>query len=157
MKQWFVSTVKYNKTDDDGNSKKVTELYLVDAVSFSETEARIYKELESVISGDFEISDISRSNFVDVFYYDDADVWYKCKVTYATVDEDSGKEKKVVQYMLVSAHNVKSAYERIQESLSTMLVPFEIPQITVSKFLEVFVYNGERIPENMKPLSEVAN
>ncbi len=154
MKTWFKCTVKYHKEDDKGNRKKITEPYLIDAVSFSEAEARIYQELESVIKGDFHISDISKSNFEDVFHYDDADTWFKCKVTYTDIDHESQKEKKVTKFMLVSAHDVKQAYERIQDSLSTMIVPFEIPSILESPFVEVFVYEKDDIPDNLTPLSE---
>lgn len=156
MKNWFVCTVKYHKEDDKGNRKKITEPYLVDALSFSEAEARIYKELESIIKGDFLVNDISKSNFEDVFHFDDADTWYKCKVTYTDIEHESQKEKKVSKYMLVSAHHVKEAFERIEESLSTMLVPFEIPSIIESPFVEVFVYESEEasssIPSNFVPL-----
>ena len=158
MKSWFVCTVKYTKEDDKGNRKKITEPYLVDAVSFSEAEARIYQELESIIQGDFYVNDISKSNFEDVFHYDDADVWYKCKVTYTDVDHESQKEKKITKYMLVSAHDVKQAYERMQESLNTMIVPFEIPSIVESSFVEVFVYDSEvnqEIPDNLTPVANL--
>lgn len=155
MKTWFVCNVKYNKEDEKGNIKKITQSYLVDAVSFTEAEKRIYEELESIISGDFNITGIARSNYADVFHYDDADTWFKCKVTYQTVDEDNGKDKKVTNYMLVSAHNAKQAYERIEESLSTMIVPFEIPVVQAYQLNEVFVYDSQKIPKNLKPLSEI--
>lgn len=160
MKTWFVGTVKYFKTDEKGNSKKVTEPYLVDAVSFSETETRLYEELGSLINGEFEISDISRSNFADVFHYEDAEIWYKCRIVYMDIDEKSQKEKKVSKYMLVSAHTVHQAYERIEESLNTMIVPFEITNIIKSNYIEVFPYRGEgerKIPSNLRPLSELEN
>ncbi|MEO1654616.1 MAG: DUF4494 family protein, partial [Bacteroidota bacterium] len=71
-------------------------------------------------------------------------------------EHESQKEKKVSKYMLVSAHNVKEAFERIEESLSTMLVPFEIPSIIESPFVEVFVYESDdssaKIPANFVPL-----
>lgn len=155
MKTWFVCNVKYNKEDERGNIKKITQSYLVDAVSFTEAEKRIYEELESIISGDFNITGIARSNYADVFHYDDADTWFKCKVTYQTVDEDNGKDKKVTNYMLVSANNAKQAYERIEESLSTMIVPFEIPVVQAYQLNEVFVYDSQKIPKNLKPLSEI--
>lgn len=157
MKNWFICTVKYHKEDEKGNRKKMSDLYIVDALSFTEAETRIYQELQSIIKGDFQVSDINRSNFEDVFHYDDAETWYKCKVTYITVDEEAGKEKKVNKYMLVSAHNVKQAYERLEESLSTMIVPFQIPSIVESSYVEVFVYESDAersvIPPNLIPLN----
>ncbi len=145
MKSWFSCTVKYHKEDDKGNRRKITEPYLVDAVSFSEAEARIYHELGSIIKGEFTVSDINRSNFEEVFHFDDSDTWFKCKVSYTMVDEESEKEKKVTKYMLVSAPNVREAYQRIEEALKDLLVPFTIPMITESAYVEVFVYDSDRL------------
>ncbi|WP_026135638.1 DUF4494 domain-containing protein [Nafulsella turpanensis] len=160
MKIWFQCKIKYQKEEENGKIKNVSEPYLVDAVSYTEAEARIYEELGSVIRGEFEVTSITKSRFVDIFHYDDNDVWYKCKVTYMVADENSGKEKKITNMMLVTAANVKEAYDRIQESLSTMLVPFEIPEIAQSPIVEIFPYVSEEdreqvIPENLRPLSEV--
>jgi hypothetical protein len=161
MRIWFLCKVKYAKENEQGLLKNVSEQYLVDAVSFTEAEARIYDMLGSTIRGDFQVTNISKSNFVDVFPYDDIDIWHKCKISYVVADADSGKEKKVTQYMLVTAHDVKEAYDRIHESLSNMLVTFRVPDITESPIVEVFPYerDDEELlpppPSNLKPLSEV--
>lgn len=163
MRTWFLCKVKYAKENEEGLLKNVSEQYLVDAVSFTEAEARIYDMLGSVIRGDFQVTGISKSNIVDVFFFDDVDVWHKCKITYIVTDADSGKEKKVTQYMLVTAHNVKEAYDRIYESLDNMLVSFNIPDVSESPIVEIFPYEKEdeelnpAIPDNLKPLSEVQN
>lgn len=161
MRIWFLCKVKYAKENEQGLLKNVSEQYLVDAVSFTEAEARIYDMLGSTIRGDFQVTNISKSNFVDVFPYEDIDVWHKCKITYVVADADSGKEKKVTQYMLVTAHDVKEAYDRIHESLSNMLVTFRVPDIVESPIVEVFPYehDDEELlpppPSHLKPLSEV--
>ncbi len=161
MRTWFLCKVKYAKENEEGLLKNVSEQYLVDAVSFTEAEARIYDMLGSVIRGDFQVTSISKSNIVDVFFFEDVDVWHKCKITYIIADADSGKEKKVTQYMLVTAHNVKEAYERIYESLNNMLVSFNVPDISESPIIEIFPYEKDdeelnpAIPDNLKPLAEV--
>jgi hypothetical protein len=163
MRTWFLCKVKYAKENEEGLLKNVSEQYLVDAVSFTEAEARIYDMLGSVIRGDFQVTGISKSNIVDVFFFDDVDVWHKCKITYIVTDADSGKEKKVTQYMLVTAHNVKEAYDRIYESLNNMLVSFNVPDVSESPIVEIFPYEKDdeelnpAIPDNLKPLSEVQN
>jgi hypothetical protein len=161
MRIWFLCKVKYAKENEQGLLKNVSEQYLVDAVSFTEAEARIYDMLGSVIRGDFQVTNISKSNFVDVFFFEDIDIWHKCKISYIVADADSGKEKKVTQFMLVTAHDVKEAYDRIHESLSNMLVSFRVPEVTESPIIEVFPYEKEDEellpppPSNLKPLSEV--
>ena len=161
MRTWFLCKVKYAKENEEGLLKNVSEQYLVDAVSFTEAEARIYDMLGSVIRGDFQVTSISKSNIVDVFFFDDVDVWHKCKITYIVTDADGGKEKKVTQYMLVTAHHVKEAYDRIYESLNNMLVSFNVPDISESPIVEIFPYEKDdeelnpAIPDNLKPLSEM--
>ncbi|MFQ3213071.1 MAG: hypothetical protein ACJAT1_001944 [Marivirga sp.] len=146
MKQWFLCKVKYQKEDENGRLRSLTEPYLVDAVSFTEAETRIYEEMGERVRGEFLITGISKSKIMDVFKYDDVDVWYKCKVVYY-VAEESGKEKKIANQMIITAHNVKEAYDRMYESLNNMLVSFQVPEIVESPIIEVFNYSGDVSPE----------
>ncbi|MDG1277450.1 MULTISPECIES: DUF4494 domain-containing protein [Algoriphagus] len=160
MRTWFLCKVKYAKENEEGLLKNISEQYLVDAVSFTEAEAVLYDRLASQIRGDFQVTGISKSNIVDVFHYEESDIWYKCKISYLVADADSGKEKKVTQYMIVTADDVKNAFDRIQESLSNMLVSFRIPDIVESPIVEVFPFEKDEIaeqlpPGNFRPLSEV--
>ena len=138
MNNWFTVKVKYTKELDNGTFKRVSEPYLVAAMTFTDAEARIYEELGSIIRGEFIVTGISRTELHDIFLYDDSDVWYRAKVTYDSEAGEEEKKKKVNQNFLVSAHSVKDAYDRIRESLSTYLVDFEIPMITVSPIVEIF-------------------
>jgi len=138
MNNWFTVKVKYTKQLENGSFKRVSEPYLLAAMTFTDAEARIYEELGSVIKGEFDVVGISRTEIHDIFAYDDADIWYKCKVTYEREDGDSEKTKKVSQNFLVSAHSVKDAFDRIKESLSTLMVDFLIPSIIVSPIVEIF-------------------
>lgn len=138
MNNWFTVKVKYTKQLENGTFKRVSEPYLLAAMTFTDAEARIYEELGSIIRGEFDVVGIARTDVHDIFAYDDADTWYKCKVTYETADADSEKSKKVSQTFLVSAHSVKDAYDRIKESLSTLMVDFMIPSIIVSPIVEIF-------------------
>jgi hypothetical protein len=141
MKTWFLCKVKYQKEDENGRLKSVTEPYLVDAVSFTEAETRIYEEMVERIRGEFIITGISKTKIVDVFHYEDADIWHKCKVTYY-VAEENGKEKKIVNQFIVTADNAKDAYDRIYESLGNMLVSFRVPEVVESPIVEVFNYTS---------------
>lgn len=143
MNSWYTVKVGYTKLMEDGTLRRVAEPYLLDAVSFTDAEARIYEELGEQIRGEFLVKDVSKSDYADIFHYEDADVWYKARVTYISVDADSGKEKKVSNLFLVSAANVKEAYERIDESLESMLVSFEIPSIQRSPIMDVFPFNPD--------------
>lgn len=139
---WFITKVKYNRTDERGLLKQVTEQYLVDADSFTEAEARIYEQLVQNVRGDFDVDAMGKTNYTDVFFYNDSSTWHKCKIQYFLEDEN-GKEKKVTQYMLVEAQNVKEAYDRIRESLRNMTIDFTVPDIIETKIMDVFNYNGK--------------
>ena len=95
MHNWFECKIRYEKVAENGMNKKVTEPYLVDALSFTEAESRIIEEITPFISGEFTVSDIKRANYSELFFCEDdeADKWYKCKLYFITLDEKSGAEK----------------------------------------------------------------
>ena len=153
MKIWYSCKVKFTKETEDGFLKQVSENYLVDAVSYTDAESRIYAIMEDYVRGEFSVASIAKTNLSEVINYEDEENWYKCKVTYSTVDADKGKEVKVTTYMLVSAAHVKQAFERVEDNLSSMLVPFDIPAINLTNFVEVFPLQSEEdiepeIPDN---------
>ena len=82
MHTWFECKIRYEKTMENGMNKKVTEPYLVDALSFTEAEARIIEEITPFISGEFTVADIKRANYSELFPCDEeaADRWFKCKL-----------------------------------------------------------------------------
>ena len=162
MRTWFVCKVKHQKEDEDGRIRNITEPFLVDALSYTEAESRTYEEMEVIIKGEFYITSITKSKIIDVFQYEDADIWYKCKITYSVTDADSGKEKKVINQMMVTANNAKEAYDRIFESLDNMLVTFRVTEIIESPIAEVFPYVSEEeretvIPDHLTPVSSISN
>ena len=147
--------VKYTKQLENGSFKRVTEPYLLAAMTFTDAEARIYEELGSIIRGEFNVVGIVRTEIHDIFFYEDADVWYKIKLSYESMDADSEKAKKVSQNFLVTAHSIKEAYDRIKESLATLMVDFEIPIISVSPIVEVFPYQEQMDKElSRRPIEQ---
>ena len=115
---WFEAKVKYMKVNEDGREKKVNEAYLLDAMSYTEAESRIMHEMESVISGDYYISSLKKSNITELVPSEDEndDRWYKAKVNIIDADEVSGKEKSTGQYYLVAASNINKALENLEKS-----------------------------------------
>lgn len=150
MNTWFECTAKYSKMDENGREKSVSETYLLDAVSFTEAETRIYKELVSMVSGEFSVTRISRTKLAEVIPSEAGDRWYKAKVTFITFDEESGKEKRVSQFVLVFSDTVRNAYDQVIEAMKGMMADFEIGGITESPIVDVFPYVPEvqKIPEN---------
>ena len=150
MNTWFECTAKYSKMGEDGREKKVSETYLLDAVSFTEAETRIYKELVSMVSGEFTVTRISKTKLAEIIPSESGDRWYKAKVTFITFDEESGKEKRISQFVLVFSDNIKSAYDQVIEAMKGMMADFEIGGITESPIVDVFPYVPEvqKMPDN---------
>jgi len=139
MSSYFHVKVSFLRQADNGLVKKTTEQYLVDAMSFTETEARVIKEIGEGIR-EITVDDISRSPIKEVVFYGDTDMWFKCKVVYKTMDEATEKEKKVTLYILVNANDVDEAYSRCKEHLKEMLVPFEIPKVEETAICDIYQY-----------------
>lgn len=144
MNKWFTVKIRYVKQFDNGSLRRVTEIYLVAAVTFSDAEARIYEELGTIIKGEFHVTNITPMEIHDIFLYDDADTFFRVKVSYDNFDSDTEKTKKVVNTMLVTANSTKQAVERIQESLKTLLVDYTIPEVKESKIVDIFPFNEEK-------------
>lgn len=142
MTTWHQVKVKFTKEFPDGTLKKVTEMYLVNAGSFSEAEDRIYAEVGEFIRGEFIIKNIDKCDFADIFAYEDCETYFKAKVSYTT-ESDSGKEKKVSHSFLVTAKDIEQANERIQNSLKGLMSTFEVQRIEASPIVEVLVKQEE--------------
>ena len=145
MHTWFEGKIRYEKIADNGMNKKVTEPYLVDALSFTEAEARLIEEMTPFISGEFTVSDIKRANYSEVFPSDaeEADKWYKCKLMFITLDEKSGAEKKNATHILVQAADFREAVKRVDECMKGTLADYEIASVQETAIMDVYSYEAE--------------
>ena len=143
MSAWFECKVKYQKTDQNGKDKIVNEPYLIDAVSFTEAESRIHSELEPYITGEFTVTNIKIANFSELIPDENGDRWFKCKVTFISLDEEKGVERKSSTYMLVQANTVKEAYDNVDKSMAGTVSDYSIPNIAESPIMDVFPYSAE--------------
>jgi hypothetical protein len=140
MHNWFECKVRYEKTGEDGLPKKVTEPYLVDALSFTEAETRINKEIQPFVSGEFMVSNIRRARIAELFDNPSGDRWYRAKVNFVTLDEEKAIEKKTAVTMMVQAANFKDALTLLLERLSTTLSDWEVVAITETAIMDVYPY-----------------
>ncbi len=144
MNNWFECKVKYEKTMENGLTKKVSEPYLVDAISFTEAEKRIIEEIRPFMTGEFVISDIKRANYSEVFFCDaeSADRWFKCKLSFITLDEKSGAEKKTNSYALVQASDLREAIKYLDEQMKGTIMDYQIASVTETMIMDVFPYDA---------------
>lgn len=138
MSKWFECKVRYDKVQENGTNKKVTEPYLVDALSFTEAEARIIEELTPFISGEFEVATIKRANYAEVVPADDADRWYECKVEFITLDEHTATEKKTASRLLLAANNLHDAMSRFDKTMSGTMADYNALCIKETALMDVY-------------------
>ena len=148
MATWFECKVKYDKMTEDGSQKTVTEPYLVDALSFTEAEARITEEITPFISGEFKVTAVKRTNTAEIFWKEGGDKWYKVKVNFCTIDEKTAKEKKTPNYMMVQAIDFKDAYDVFMEGMKGTMADFEISQIVETMIMDVYQADLSGAPKN---------
>ena len=134
--------IRYERTMPNGMSKKVTELYLVDACSFAEAEGRITKEMEPYISGDFDVVTIKRTNYSEIVENcaDSADKWFKAKLMLVTFDGKTDKEKKQAVYFIVKASDINDAHTVVVQHMKTSFVDYEIVTLDETKIMDIFRY-----------------
>lgn len=143
MQNWFECKVAYLKIDDDGRERKVSEVYLLDAVSYTDAETRIVQQIRTMVRGEFVVKKITPSNIIEVFSHESGQWWYKAKIAIVTIDEKAGKEKKINNYFLIAADDIKQALVRLEEGLSYILVPYQATSISLSSVVDVFPYFGD--------------
>lgn len=137
MSNWFSCKIKYQRELESGKIEKTTEQYLVQAISYTDAEARIYADAETRIQGEFMVDSISKSNLNDVIPFEDSVDWYKVKCNLIAFDEETEKEKKTSMYLLIAAFNIKVAYERIENYMKDSMSDYVIESIAYTKILDV--------------------
>ena len=138
--KWIETSVKYDKTMEDGSMKSVTEKYLVSALSFTEAETNITEEMKHYISGDFSVDAVRTACYAEVFASKDPEAyyWYKVQVAVIFFDEKTEKEKRHSQKFLVQAKTVRGALQLVDEEFGKTLMEYEVEAVALTKIFDVF-------------------
>lgn len=143
MGNWFLCKIRYEKTMENGMIKKVTEPYLVDALSFTEAETRIIEEMTPFISGEFTVSDIKRANYSELFPSDEeaADKWYAGRLAFITLDEKSGNEKRTYTNILIEAADIRDAMKKLDEGMRGTMADYQSISLKETPIVDVYPYS----------------
>ncbi len=133
----FECKISYKKTMENGKEKKVSEPYLVDALSFTEAEARIIEEVKPFISGEFEVKSIRKYKVAEIVVDESGDRFFKCKLNFITLDEKSGNEKKTATNILVQATTLDEAKVTLVNHMKTTMCDYSIEKIEETKIMAV--------------------
>lgn len=145
MKEFFECVVKFEKTMENGMVKKVCEPYLVDALSYTEAEKRFLEEIEPLMSGEFQVKAVKRTNYSEIVTTadGDADRWYKVKMAYITYDEKVCLDKRTMQTMLVQASDLRDAVRRTDKYMEGTLADYELAAVQETAIMDVYFYQAE--------------
>ena len=140
MNTLFECKIRYEKVQDNGTTKKVTEPYIVKALTFTEAENNIVEEMLLFISGEFTISDIKRANYSELFFCEEeaADRWFKCKLIFITLDEKSGAEKRTSTQVLVQASDLRDAVKKLDKGMKGTMADYKIGSVSETAIMDVY-------------------
>ncbi len=156
MAKYFECKIRYEKqiTDpndkDCGKLKKVNESYLVDALSYTEAEARIVKEVAQYIKGEYSITNIKQAKIAELIFKEEdlCEDWFTVKIKITVVDEERGIECLVPQTLLVRAESVEDALKRFKDAFKDTISDYVISSVSASPILEYFKYETKAVAEN---------
>ena len=145
MHSWFECKVSFEKVLENGMQKKVTEPYLVDALSFTEAEARITEEMTPFISGEFTVFDISRAHYSEIFTSeeDSADKWYAGRLAFVVLDEKTAKEKRTYTNVLVQAADLRDAMKKVDEGMKNTMAEYQSIALKETAIMDVYPYRSK--------------
>ena len=144
---FFECGVRYERTTEEGTTKKkVNELYIVDALTFTEAESRITEEMQPFVSGDFDVMTLKRTRYSE---YDNSegDKYYKAKIMFITLDEKTGKEKRTAVYWLVPANDIGEARKKVVDAFANTTLDYEIATLDETKYFDVFLHDTNHSAE----------
>ena len=142
---WFETKIRYDKTMEDGRSKKVTEVYTVEALSFTEAESAITEEMSHYISGEFDVKAITRAPYGEIFFSDadSDDKWFKVRLAFITIDEKTEKEKRSNVVYLMQAATLDKARQYIKDVMAKTMVDYEVVSISETPLFDVFEHKKQ--------------
>lgn len=141
---WFECKVRYEKPQEDGSEKLVNELYVVDALSFTEAEASIIDNMAVYVSGELKIANINPTNYNEIFFsdIDDDDLWFKARLAFITIDEKSNNEKRSYVNYLIQAKCIERAKRYVDEVMGKTMIDYELKSLSETKILDVFEHKA---------------
>lgn len=142
MHNWFECKIRYEKTAEEGKIVKALESYLIDALSFTEAEARIIEEMKPFISGEFTVSNVRRSRISEMFFNENGDKWYRAKVMFISLDEEKGIEKCTPVIMYIQASDFDEASKVLKDGMKGSMADYRVYSITETPILDVYKYDA---------------
>ena len=136
---WFEVKMRYDKVHEDGYEKKVTESYVIEALSFGEAEKTAIEFLGSYVSGEIQVVNINPMKFQEVFFNEQGscDRYYKAILQFITIDEKTEREKHTQVYYLVQASSFDNCKDTIRTTMDRTMIDYQIASVSETKVIDV--------------------
>lgn len=154
MNTYFECKIKSLRIGEDGYERKCSDTYLLDAVSYTDAETRIYEKMQELIKGSFEVKAIKESNVAEILAATPGEWWWKAKIRCVGINEESGREQKITYYILVMGDDAKHALENIEIGLAHMLISYRVVSLVESPIVDVFPYDLEAAAAKLPATAE---
>ncbi|WP_459190477.1 DUF4494 domain-containing protein [Parabacteroides sp. APC149_11_2_Y6] len=148
MNTLFEVSIKYEKVLESGKRNRVCEKYIVDALSYTECEARIIEEIKPFITGEFTVSAVGRKKISEIFFNENGDRFYLIKVYFITLDEKSGSEKKTTVRMIAQASNLKEAISVLEDGMKGTMADYTIASVSETQIMDIYPFEPESEAKN---------
>lgn len=153
MNTWFSVRVLYDRQNANGEWTKAKEVYLIDALSFTEAEARVIGEVSPFVAkeGMLKVTAMKMEDVTEIFNTDDeaAEKWYRVKMMFETLT-DSGKVKKTPQIAVVKGASTEDATKRLHEGMRGSLADYKIHTVSETQFVDVFFYDLDKVNDETR-------
>lgn len=154
MNTWFSVRVMFDKVDEQGKNVKAKEVYLIDALSFTEAEARAIGELTPYVDngGELRVTAMKIEDIAEIFNTEDekADKWYRVKSMFLQMNEKTLKQQKRAQVSLVRGKSTEDATKRFHEGMKGTLADYEIHTVSETQFMDVFFYDLDKVTDETR-------
>lgn len=137
MATYYQVVIKYDKIQENGSSKRVSEKHIAEALSCTDAEARVTEEMQPFISGDFLATSVKTTPIAEIFNLG-AERYWLVKVAFITIDERTATEKRTISQILVGAPDFTNAIEEFNEGMKGTMADFEIISLSETPIMEVF-------------------
>lgn len=139
---YFIVGVRYQKMLEDGVEAKTTEQYVVEALSWTESESTTTNNMAAYNHGDMDIVTMKKANFSELFLSErnDEDKYYECSINIISVDEKSSKEKRSKVRYLVQGKSFENAKKNLDEAMSGTMLDYEVAGLKETSIIDIFLY-----------------
>lgn len=132
---YYQTTARVDRITENGEQKKVSEKYLVDALTCLEA-IELTTDNMGNTSPEFEITEVKKTPIAEVFGNLEAEKFFVAKVNFITVDERTAKEKRTTSQWFIGADDYDIAKAVLTDEIKKSMADIEIAGLVESPIVQ---------------------